>query len=307
MRTRNILPAVIIFGSISLVVLAVLLIRGVQQPQNPAPGRAEEGWQHFEDTDSKFSYMDDSNCWKIVTSGSASYHQADHKNPTHPQCGPVVNQWAKFDTTGSGIAFDKFRIGYAPWTYGALINISADGTRINQLNTNNPNIAGKDRKTKIWESSTLPCGEHELELRLDPKQRSGADTIDLDFVEVHTCTPSSSTSSCTVDSDCPSGQSCVSGTCRSLSQTHLACGQDSQTCVRVAGAGDNTDGCTALGASCSSRDNSPAVAEEGGKCQDNPNASARCFDCKKDSEGDQVNILDFSCFAKWYGQDVGKP
>lgn len=45
-----------------------------------------------------------------------------------------------------------------------------------------------------------------------------------------------------------------------------------------------------------------------GKCQGNKNASARCFDCKKDSETEsQINILDFSCFAKFYGSNVGKP
>lgn len=43
------------------------------------------------------------------------------------------------------------------------------------------------------------------------------------------------------------------------------------------------------------------------KCQGNASAPAKCFDCKKDIGTDEVNILDFSCFTKYYGKDVGKP
>ncbi len=43
------------------------------------------------------------------------------------------------------------------------------------------------------------------------------------------------------------------------------------------------------------------------KCQGNANPSARCFDCHKDAtDKSQVNTLDFSCFAKFYGKSVGK-
>lgn len=55
-----------------------------------------------------------------------------------------------------------------------------------------------------------------------------------------------------------------------------------------------------------------AAGDECGKsvnesCQGNPNAPAKCFDCKRDSQTDsQVNILDFSCFANYYGENVGK-
>jgi hypothetical protein len=51
----------------------------------------------------------------------------------------------------------------------------------------------------------------------------------------------------------------------------------------------------------------PSKASEGDvtKCQGNTTAPAKCFDCKKDTSNDQVNILDFSCFQKFYGQDVG--
>lgn len=39
------------------------------------------------------------------------------------------------------------------------------------------------------------------------------------------------------------------------------------------------------------------------KCQGNPNSPVSCFDCKIDStDQSQINILDFSCFSKFYGQ-----
>lgn len=46
-------------------------------------------------------------------------------------------------------------------------------------------------------------------------------------------------------------------------------------------------------------------------CQGNTSAPARCFDCKRDNIGSntgssEINILDFSCFAKYYGKEVGK-
>lgn len=47
------------------------------------------------------------------------------------------------------------------------------------------------------------------------------------------------------------------------------------------------------------------------KCQGNTDAPARCFDCKKDTSvnasASEINILDFSCFAKYYGKEVGAP
>lgn len=41
------------------------------------------------------------------------------------------------------------------------------------------------------------------------------------------------------------------------------------------------------------------------KCQGNSDASAKCFDCKKDATPSSVvNVLDFSCFTKFYGKSV---
>ncbi|MBI3559067.1 hypothetical protein HY085_01610 [Candidatus Gottesmanbacteria bacterium] len=52
----------------------------------------------------------------------------------------------------------------------------------------------------------------------------------------------------------------------------------------------------------------PSKAAEGdvNKCQGNQNASAKCFDCQKDTGTSIINQLDFaSCFKKFYGKDVG--
>lgn len=54
---------------------------------------------------------------------------------------------------------------------------------------------------------------------------------------------------------------------------------------------------------CSTSSNNTTVSTN---CQGNGNASAKCFDCYKDSTGDQINMLDYACFVKYYGQNVGK-
>ena len=43
------------------------------------------------------------------------------------------------------------------------------------------------------------------------------------------------------------------------------------------------------------------------KCQGNPDPSSKCFKCETgNNKNNPVGILDFSCFAKFYGQTVGK-
>ncbi len=42
------------------------------------------------------------------------------------------------------------------------------------------------------------------------------------------------------------------------------------------------------------------------KCQGNTDPSAKCFKCETGTnKNNPVGILDFSCFAKFYGQTVG--
>lgn len=44
------------------------------------------------------------------------------------------------------------------------------------------------------------------------------------------------------------------------------------------------------------------------KCQGNANAQAKCFKCESGSnKNNPIGILDFQCFAKYYGQNVGTP
>ena len=53
---------------------------------------------------------------------------------------------------------------------------------------------------------------------------------------------------------------------------------------------------------------SKAAESDTSKCQGKGNSPAKCFDCKKDATASsEVNILDFQCFTKFYGQTVGKP
>ena len=49
------------------------------------------------------------------------------------------------------------------------------------------------------------------------------------------------------------------------------------------------------------------AADDPAKCQGNKNPSVKCFDCVKDITHDQINMLDYSCFAKYFNQNVGKP
>lgn len=41
-------------------------------------------------------------------------------------------------------------------------------------------------------------------------------------------------------------------------------------------------------------------------CQGNPNPDPKCFKCETGTnKANPIDILDFSCFAKYYGQRVG--
>lgn len=53
---------------------------------------------------------------------------------------------------------------------------------------------------------------------------------------------------------------------------------------------------------------SRAAETDPNKCQGNAAASAKCFKCETgNNKNNPIGILDFSCFAKYYGQTVGKP
>lgn len=111
--------------------------------------------------------------------------------------------------------------------------------------------------------------------------------------------------STTAVADDPTCSGKATGTsCVPPAQTHIVCGADF-TCGTSATATADDPTCSGkdLGASC-------GVATEELKCQGNKDAPAKCFDCRKDatanSSSSEINILDFSCFAKYYGKEVGK-
>lgn len=44
------------------------------------------------------------------------------------------------------------------------------------------------------------------------------------------------------------------------------------------------------------------------KCQGNSNPDPRCYDCAQDKNAvSQIGIIDFGCFSRWYGKNVGTP
>jgi hypothetical protein len=116
----------------------------------------------------------------------------------------------------------------------------------------------------------------------------------------NTCT--TSTTAAGNDPKC-SGKT-VGSSCAPVAQTHIVCGSD-LTCATSTTATSDDPSCSGkeVGGNC-------GVSTEELKCQGNPDAPAKCFDCKKDSStnasSSEINILDFSCFAKYYGKEVGK-
>lgn len=112
---------------------------------------------------------------------------------------------------------------------------------------------------------------------------------------------------------CNANQSCVNGSCLTAQQFF---GCVNKTCAVVSGAAGNSNGCTsaggtccASGADCSSDQtcdstatpNTCSTTGEIGSCWGDEGANGRCYDCNGDGA---INILDFSCFAKNWLQNV---
>ncbi|MBI4099710.1 hypothetical protein HY440_01760 [Candidatus Microgenomates bacterium] len=85
-----------------------------------------------------------------------------------------------------------------------------------------------------------------------------------------------------------------------------------KTCAVVSGATANANGCTAVGGTCcaSNSDCSSdqtcaggtcSTTGEVGSCWGNEGSNGRCYDCNGDGA---INILDFSCFAKTWLQNL---
>lgn len=249
MQYKNII--IIIFASIALTILGVIIVKGVMQPQNAKQSKADEGWTQIEDTDSKITYYKPE-CWEMKNKANSAANHPEYdinyrggtirqsKNAGTSGCSAIGNgdyntYIATLNTTGTGIKFDKIRVGYRKWTYGPPTeNVLVDGQQNGQINAKDNDFNYNYTKDAPWESSQLSCGEHKIDLKLGSSGNFG-----LDFIDVHICSGSSDTTVST-------------------------------------------------------------------NCQGNGNASAKCFDCYKDTSGDQINMLDYACFVKFYNVNVGK-
>ncbi len=118
---------------------------------------------------------------------------------------------------------------------------------------------------------------------------------------------------CTNDSGCPTGQVCKNGTCATPTQFF---GCVNKTCAVVSGATGNANGCTVAGGVCCSANSDCAtdqacdstkspnvcgVSGEVSSCWGNEGGNGRCYDCNGDGA---INILDFSCFAKKWLENI---
>lgn len=276
MKSRFLLPSVIIIGSLALATIGIILVRGVQKNQQAVPSRAADTWSaKYEDSDTAhFTYLDDPRCWFNPTQGNPSggtYHQADHSSSGKPYCKPIDQEKAQFNP-GNDVKFDQVRVGYAGWSYGAKIDFSVDGTKTTTFDTNLSGVTGANRQAKTWDSPTFTCGAHTISLQKSPGQ-NGTLTLTLDYIQIHVCSGSGSFLTC----------------------QNNACAVSSTATATDPGCLNKN-----AGDSCSSTSTDT-------DCQGNTNPSAKCFKCSDRNLPGQVGILDFACFAKYYGQDVGKP
>lgn len=115
-------------------------------------------------------------------------------------------------------------------------------------------------------------------------------------------------------SGCQSFKTGAAATPPPVTQQFFGC--VNKTCAVVAGATANANGCTAAGGTCCSAGsdcgsdqvcdttktpNICSVTGEVGSCWGNEGENGRCYDCNGDGA---INILDFSCFAKKWLQNI---
>lgn len=142
--------------------------------------------------------------------------------------------------------------------------------------------------------------------------------VDGDVANKNGCSAEGGTC-CGSNSDCASGQVCdtttVPNSCKTATASHFEC--VSKACASVSGAGDNKNGCTAVGGACCSNSSDCVSGQtcdvtttpnscvtdtsEVNACWGNGGNNGRCYDCNGDGV---VNILDFSCFAKKWRANI---
>lgn len=132
-----------------------------------------------------------------------------------------------------------------------------------------------------------------------------------------------STVTCTTDAQCSTGQVCAENSCVATSQQRIVCVVNKTgtgACERRKGTGNNAPGCDVTGKTCTmscTTDNDCLIPElvcsnkvcvtksdETNTCWGNLGTgtnAGRCYDCNGDGV---INILDFSCFAKRWREQV---
>lgn len=156
------------------------------------------------------------------------------------------------------------------------------GTSGSKTFTWTPTVAGTyDVFCRAWNDGIAEC-------------RGNASYVD--GVPRYSCLGPNSTMKVTVTgtaSTCPAALVCAQNGCVDPAATHLGC--QNGVCIRFRGAGNNTDSCTTLGSSCS------GTTTEVDSCWGNEGKKLSCMDCNGDGV---VNILDFTCFQKRYGEKI---
>lgn len=197
------------------------------------------------------------------------------------EAGAPANGIAKVHATIKNIgtvAAGSFKVAADKKNGSGLMDCSGNGDRSVEVTVSGL-AAGETKVVDLNMPTPVGAGSFNAAAMAD----SGCqitETSEANNTKVTPYTTTTTTPTC-VDSQCPSGQACFSGSCKAY---HLGC-TSSNVCSRIEGAGSNTQGCIAAGQVCGG---------ELGSCWGNEGTNGRCIDCNGDGT---INILDFSCLA----------
>ncbi len=293
------------------------------------------------DNDSKIKYSKE---WGYKKGGGGS--QICYQNDYHfapdfisKKLDVTKNYHASMQFTFTG---NQVRVRFIEGGNRGYADISIDGVKVDSYNAH---TGGGIYGRPPWVSPDLSCGEHTVKVeQSDTKTDNNGKIVVVDYLQYRQCSPNggnvcaklaglgADTNGCSqtnVGQACPTGttqhlvcenQACAlsatataddascsgksaGASCASDTQTHIVCVNNSCATSTTASTDDPACSGKEVGDNCGTK------AEEL-KCQGNKDAPAKCFDCKKDSSSNssssEINILDFSCFAKYYGKEVGK-
>lgn len=200
--------------------------------------------------------------WQYVKGGggtSIMFQQDYHFAPAPLSASTVTkNLGASFTLKFTG---DQVGVRLIQGGNRGYADVFIDDIKVNSLNMH---TGGAILDTPAWQSDKLVCKEHTLKVtQSDTDVDNHGKLVAVDFLEYSKCG-----------------------------------GTTAFACAKVSGAGDNKDGCTAVGSTCAKTSAATAVS----KCWGNPDGvGGRCYDCNGDAT---INILDFSCFRKNWMQTV---